>query len=190
MKRGISRREFLRDAGLALGGAATGAGGAAFIFFDRQRALTDIPRAPARVTQVPAEESACTGCGTCELVCAAAHGNSVGPSVRRIWLERDAVNLVFRVSSCLQCDYPACYYACPARGEAMRIDARTSVRYIVTGNCQPGCRDCIDACKAAPPRINFDTEARMALMCDLCRDRQTGPACVEYCPAQCLRLEA
>lgn len=181
--RGISRREFLRDAGLVVGGAAIGAGSAILL---SPKLQADIAKARGRIVQVSSDESACTGCGTCELVCAAVHEGSVGPSLRRIWLDRDGINLAYRVLTCLQCDYPACYFACPLKDEALCIDGVTGARYIISDKCKPGCKVCIEACLVDPPRINFDPERNIAVKCDLCKDRADGPACIEFCPAICL----
>jgi Fe-S-cluster-containing hydrogenase component 2 len=181
--RGISRREFLKDAGLVVGGAAIGAGSAILL---SPNSPTDIPKAKGHIVQVSFDESACTGCGTCELVCATVHEGSVGPSLRRIWLDRDGINLAYRVLTCLQCDYPACYFACPLKDEALCIDSVTGARYIISDKCEPGCKICIEACLFDPPRINFDPERNIAVKCDLCKDRAEGPACIEFCQAICL----
>lgn len=184
--REISRREFLKDAGLVVGGVAVGVGGAALLLPEKG---VKVPKAKGHIAQVSFDESACTGCGTCELVCAAVHEGSVGPSLRRIWLDRNGINLVHKVFTCLQCDYPACYFACPLKDEALCIDSKTGARYIVSEKCEPGCNICIEACLFDPPRINFDQERNVALMCDLCKDRIEGPACVEFCPVECLELK-
>ena len=185
----VSRREFIKNAGLAVGGALAGAGGAGMVLAGGNRSIR-VPRASGHVALVSPEDSACTGCGTCELVCAMAHGNAAGPSLRRIWLERDEVSLAYSVLPCAQCDFPACYYACPRKEKALCIDGPTGARYIETERCPPGCRLCIEACSLEPARINYDPEEKRALMCDLCKDRRQGPACVELCPAQCLALKA
>ena len=185
MKPRITRREFLKGAGFAIGGAATGATGFNLLFANKS---TSAPKAKGHVIQVPQVESACTGCGTCELVCAASHGAVIGPSVRRIWLERDVSGTTFNVSACLQCDYPVCYFACPEKDRALCIDGYTKARFINPESCPPGCIACVEACPLSPSRVNYDAETQAALMCDLCKDRLNGPACIEYCPAQCLEL--
>ena len=64
-----------------------------------------------------------------------------------------------------------------------------------------GCKSCVVACpygamavvlKEVPPTADSlfkrpQTKAQ-ALKCDLCRHREAGPACVEVCPTQALRL--
>jgi Fe-S-cluster-containing hydrogenase component 2 len=187
MKPRISRREFLKGAGVAIGGAATGVTGFSLLFTNGSN---NVPKAKGHIVQLPRDESACTGCGTCELVCSASHGALVGPSVRRIWLERDASGLACNIFACLQCDFPGCYLACPEKDRALCIDRDTKTRFINPEACIPGCTVCIEACPLNPSRINYDDETQTALMCDLCKDRLNGPACIEYCPAQCLELAA
>ena len=148
-----------------------------------------VVKAQGHIEQVSFEESACTGCGTCELVCATIHGGSVGPSLRRIWLSRDPIGLIHNVLSCQQCDYPACYYVCPRKDEALYIDSKNGARCINPDKCEPGCNLCAEACLFDAPRINYDAERNAYLICDLCKDRTEGPACVEYCPVECLRLK-
>ncbi|MBN1369913.1 MAG: 4Fe-4S dicluster domain-containing protein [Dehalococcoidaceae bacterium] len=183
----ISRREFLKDAGLAFGGLLAGAG--ASVIYSGEYGESSVPKAGKRLVQPDASESACTGCGTCELVCAAFHQGAAGPNLRRIWLERNEDDLNCRILACQQCDYPACYYACPLQGKALCIEKGTGTRYINPDECSPGCQECIKACPLEPSRINYDPERRTALMCDMCRGRPAGPACVEFCPSRCLKLE-
>lgn len=182
----ISRRDFIRSSGLAVGGIVAGAAGASFLLTG---STEKVPKARGHIVQVSFEESACTGCGTCELVCAAVHEGSVGPSLRRIWLARDPIGLIHSVLTCLQCDYPGCYYACPRKDEALYIDSKTGARCINQEKCVPDCNLCAEACLFDPPRINYDAERNVLLICDLCKDRTEGPACVEFCPAECLQLK-
>ncbi len=188
MANDVNRREFLKGAGLVLGGAATGVTGIG-AFFAMQDAPGKTPRAKGRIVQAAPAESVCTGCGTCELVCAASHGNLVGPARRRLWLQRDGLSPLYTALTCSQCDYPACYYACPRRDKALCIDEKFHARYINAEACEPSCRQCLEACILEPSRINYDSENKTMIMCDLCKERTQGPACVEYCPSQCLHFE-
>lgn len=186
VKAEISRRDFLKGSGLAVGGVVVGAAGVSFLLPDGR---IDIRKAKGHIEQISLDESACTGCGTCELVCAAVHEGSVGPSLRRIWLIRDSIGLIHNVKTCQQCNYPGCYYACPRRDEALYIDSETGARCIDPRKCESGCRKCIEACLLDPPRINYDAKRNHFLICDLCKNRTEGPACVEFCPSLCLRLK-
>ncbi len=228
----ISRRKFLKDAGLIVGGAAIGSTvllaacgdgevttetvtttvtetASKFICpYDDQEftslsalqshvatehpvEIVGLPKAVGHIVQVPWEESVCCICGICEMVCGEVHEGAAGPSLRRLWLDRDQIYQYCTVLTCQQCDSPACYYACPYKDEALCIDSATGVRYINSDKCPSGCKLCIEACGALfnPPRINFDPDRNAAIMCDLCKDREGGPACVEFCPVICLTLK-
>jgi Fe-S-cluster-containing hydrogenase component 2 len=137
------------------------------------------------IVQYPPEISLCAGCNACEIVCGLVHEGQVGPSIRRIFLEQDTIGLEHRIHTCQHClDHP-CYNACPLKGLAMHLDEDLGVVYIDQSDCT-GCRLCLKACPFEPKRINFDTSNRKALKCDLCRTREKGPACVEYCQVRCL----
>jgi Fe-S-cluster-containing hydrogenase component 2 len=128
----------------------------------------------------------CTGCGTCELMCALLHAGVGGPALARVRLDRDPFNGEFRLHSCRQCLAPGCYVACPLPDDALCICAETGARYIDEEECT-GCELCIDACPFEPSHVRFDEDMGVAFKCDLCRGRAAGPICVEYCPVGALR---
>lgn len=72
----------------------------------------------------------------------------------------------------------------------MCIDERGIV-YINEEACI-GCGLCRKACVMDPPRINLvkskDRAQRKAKKCDLCRGREEGPACIQWCPVRCLYI--
>ena len=74
----------------------------------------------------------------------------------------------------------ASYHACMGTGKFHALD-----RCI-------GCGLCAKNCVMTPSRINMvkskDRKLRKAKKCDLCRNREEGPACIRYCPSQCLGL--
>lgn len=137
------------------------------------------------IVQSPPEVSLCVGCNACEIVCGLVHDGKAGPSQRRIFLERDTVYMNHHVYTCLHCSNPPCYDACPKKEVAMFLDRERCVVYINPEGCT-GCRLCIKACPFEPKRINFDKSSKKAVKCDLCRTREKGPACVEYCQVQCI----
>jgi Fe-S-cluster-containing hydrogenase component 2 len=69
----------------------------------------------------------------------------------------------------------------------MRVDGTTGSTYIDESECT-GCGLCVDACPFDPPRIRINTGKNVAFKCDLCRGREGGPICVEYCPFQALKF--
>lgn len=137
------------------------------------------------IRQYPPEISLCVGCSACEIVCGLVHEGKVGPSVRRIFLERDTILFEHQVYTCRHCPDHPCYDACPKPDEAMYLDEDRGIVYIDSEGCD-GCRLCIEACPFEPKRINFDSSGNRAIKCDLCRTREKGPACVEYCQVRCI----
>lgn len=140
------------------------------------------------IIQHPNDVSVCVGCNACEIVCSLVHEGKSGQMLKRILLERDTINMdSHKIYSCQNCDNHPCYEACPKKDKAMCIDEINNNVYIVEENCI-GCKLCIKACPYKPKRINFDKVSKKAKKCDLCRDREEGPACVEYCQVRCISL--
>lgn len=143
------------------------------------------------IAKCPPEYSVCTGCGSCEMVCALLHDGVVGPGRNRVFVEQGSTHkLIFNVFTCQQCEDAPCYEACPLKDKAMYKDERGIV--CINEDACIGCGKCQRACKFKPSRINLvkskDKKKRKAKKCDLCKHRPEGPACVEYCPAMCLEL--
>jgi Fe-S-cluster-containing hydrogenase component 2 len=73
------------------------------------------------------------------------------------------------------------------KDKAMRIDLTTGTVYVDEDECT-GCGMCVDSCPFDPPGIKINMQKNVASKCDLCRGRESGPICVEYCPQQALRI--
>ena len=131
----------------------------------------------ARIVHDPED---CTGCGLCDLMCSLYHEGEQGQALSRGELLGDRLTSEFTFTSCRQCRSPKCYDACPCKDSALCIDEATGVKYINRNECD-GCGDCIEACPFDPSRIKLHSDKNVAFMCDLCRGRADGPACVEYC---------
>jgi len=144
----------------------------------------------SRIVQASPEYSFCAGCNSCEVVCSLTHDGLVGPCYNRLFVEKDARRMYHIIHTCQHClDHP-CYDACPKKGEAMAIDD-DGIVYIIEENCI-GCGLCRKACVFEPPRLNIvssvDKSLRKAKKCDMCRLRENGPACVEWCPVRCISV--
>ena len=144
----------------------------------------------AYITQSPPDQSFCAGCGSCEAVCALTKDGYVSPRNNRIFMEMDTRRMYFTIHSCQHCSDHPCYEACPKKGEAMKL-GDDGIAWIDEENCI-GCGKCMRSCVFDPPRINLvkstDKKQRKAKKCDLCRGRENGPACVEWCPVRCLSV--
>jgi Fe-S-cluster-containing hydrogenase component 2 len=142
------------------------------------------------IVQYSPNYSLCTGCSTCEIVCALTHDGLVSPSCNRIFVGREPRSMIHEILSCQQCADHPCYDACPKKDSAMCLD-ENAVVYINEKACF-GCGLCVKACVMDPPRINFvksdDRAKRKAKKCDLCRTRPEGPACIQWCPVRCIGL--
>ncbi len=123
--------------------------------------------------------SFCTGCSTCEIVCGLFHEGYTSPRARRIVLDRNDITCRHTLYTCQNCVDPACYEACPLQDEALCYDDALGVAYVDQEACT-GCGICAEACVFEPSRIMFNLEGK-AVKCDLCREREEGPACIEYC---------
>ncbi|NLB29500.1 MAG: 4Fe-4S dicluster domain-containing protein [Clostridiales bacterium] len=144
------------------------------------------------VAQTPPDYSFCAGCMSCEIICALGHDGVAGPTRRRLTVQRDIRKMTHTVLTCMQCSDHPCLDACPKKGEAMAID-ENGVVYINEDECI-GCGLCAKACVFEPSRITFyknqPKDVRKARKCDMCRTREEGPACVQWCPVRCLYVTA
>ena len=139
------------------------------------------------------DEKRCVECRECEVACSLFHEGECNPSLSRIRIIFD--DFIPRFPSaviCKQCDWPACYYACLSLHEnpAIYIDERTGARVIDENRCL-GCGACARACPLMPenPVIKHKVVngRRVYFKCDLCKDREDGPICVEICPSGALK---
>ena len=147
------------------------------------------------------DESLCVRCDHCEKACAATHGN-----VSRLDREAGATFENLHVpTSCRHCEHPHCMKDCPpdaihraANGEVYIQDT-----CIGCGNCERNC-PCgviqmgVESAGApslwrwlllgrgpAPGSNLVDYaggSAKRAVKCDMCGNREQGPACVQACP--------
>lgn len=122
----------------------------------------------------------CTHCDECVRACADAHGG-----VPRFVREGDRFRNFSVPTACYHCTDPVCMLECPT-GAITRPLGSFEVA-IDSATCI-GCTRCAENCvwgniqmlPYTPP--GSDRRAKVASKCDLCIDRQDGPACVQMCP--------
>jgi len=133
-----------------------------------------------KVLVVDAE--ACTGCEVCEFACSIEHDGVFQPlhaRIRAIRIE-PVINMAIGCQFCL--DAP-CVHACPYK--ALEKTEDPGIIKVDEDKCV-GCGFCIRACDFGA--ISFNLKTQKVQICDLCKDRENGPACVEYCPKECIEL--
>ena len=123
----------------------------------------------------------CTGCRSCELVCALMNDGELNPSKSRIalitFIEGKYTLPYHFVSTCRQCADAPCLAACPV-GAISRVRSKTKI-VVVDRNCCIGCGKCVEACPFGA--MLFDRQARKVWKCELCGG---NPVCASICPSQ------
>jgi Fe-S-cluster-containing hydrogenase component 2 len=179
--RGTNRREFLTGTGAvlafgAVGGLTSGANSIAVLS----------ARNPV-AGRIEHDSSLCAGCGVCSLMCSLYHEKETAVSLSRAELIRDPFEGAYSLNVCRQCLSPSCYQACPRKDAALCIDQKTGVKYVNAEKCE-GCGQCTRSCPLKPARIRINPDRKVAFKCDLCRDGENGPICVEYCGQKALTV--
>jgi formate dehydrogenase beta subunit len=185
----INRREFLKLAGLAVGGTLLGT--------ENVLASADTSK---RVGMLY-DATQCVGCNACTNGCREWNKTPIekDPSSRydapkelsaKTWtliqLYKGENEYSFVKRQCMHCISPACVSACPVH--ALRQLENGPVVYDPS-RCI-GCRYCMYACPFHVPRFTWDKTIPVIAKCTLCFDRinsgQGGPRCAEYCPTGAL----
>ena len=136
----------------------------------------------------------CVGCKTCMTACLVKHFAREDAPVSRL----NVVSLGERTVSlsCRHCEDAPCVSACPVG--ALYFD---QTRVAVSMHKCIGCSGCISGCpygavslierpdgKRLEGMVIGNTLRQVVIKCDLCYDRENGPACIEACTSSSLRL--
>jgi Fe-S-cluster-containing hydrogenase component 2 len=180
---GSDRREFLTGTGTALAfGAVAGFAGRTSL------AASPAPQTPVS-DRIEHNASVCTGCGVCSLMCSLYQEGETAFKLSRSEIVRDPFEAAYSLNVCRQCLSPSCYLACPLKDSALCIDQATGIKYVNASECD-GCGKCTQACPLNPARVKLNPDQTAAIKCDLCRERENGPICVEYCAQHALTVAA
>lgn len=124
----------------------------------------------------------CTGCRICELICSLEHNKVLNPARSRIRVVNIHPNIITALT-CRLCEDPPCVTACPR--DALKQSLKTGLIVVDDEKCD-GCGWCIEACDFGAVVLN--PNKKVVEMCDLCEEREKGPACIEWCPEEALEL--
>ncbi|HLC03068.1 MAG TPA: 4Fe-4S dicluster domain-containing protein [Anaerolineales bacterium] len=176
--RAVSRRQFLRGGGAAVGLAALAA-------LPLPIVLAQGSRTAAGQKAILIDTTRCTGCHECVVACKRENGQ---PMTWATDLSPDACTYVQKVRNsgvsvkrqCMHCVDPSCVSVCPVA--ALRKSKLGPVYYDAS-RCF-GCRYCEMACPFQVPRFEWDELWPKITKCDMCLDRvEDGllPSCVTAC---------
>lgn len=190
----ISRRDFLKFSGLAIGGA---------LAFPTQAFAASGETDPNDALAMLYDATICVGCNACTNACRQWNGTAPELDARGTYdapreLSADTYTLIqlykegdeysFVKRQCMHCVDPACVSGCPV--SALQKTSDGPVTYD-KDRCI-GCRYCMYACPFHVPRFEWDT-ARFPVIakCHFCYESRIqkdlgGPACADRCPTGAL----
>jgi len=182
----VDRREFLKLAGVGLGG---------LLLQPYDQALASAPNEDD--VAILYDASKCIGCWACERACKEYNNLPAEPSppsdlsaiTWNLIKQRKGVDQAdwpFFNYQCMHCTQASCVSVCPTgaaayHGEFVVIDPLWCV----------GCGYCVTACPFDVPRLGHGAEKGSARKCRFCIDRVSSgqpPACVKACPTGALEF--
>lgn len=184
----LSRRDFFKAAGLAIGGALIAA--------EPALAKND----PNEYAAMLYDATICVGCNACTNACRQWNNTTPEPDDRGLYdapkeLSSDTWTIIqlyqgetehsFVKRQCMHCVDPACVSGCPVH--ALQKSDEGPVTYD-PDRCI-GCRYCMYTCPFHVPRFEWDAVLPVVAKCTLCVDRVKqglGSACAERCPTGAL----
>jgi formate dehydrogenase beta subunit len=186
----LNRRQFIKLAGLGIGGALLSpAGAGASESVDAENSVAMLY-----------DTTLCIGCRACQNACREWNNTTVERDPSGLYdapkeLSADTWTLIqlyegdndrsFVKHQCMHCLHPACVSACLVR--ALQKTPEGPVTYDPS-RCV-GCRYCMVACPFDVPRFEWDQAIPVIAKCTFCVDRLAvgdGPSCAEACPTGAL----
>ncbi len=187
----VSRRKFLKFAGLGLGGAALAA--------TPLKVLGESTAAEDGASMLY-DATLCVGCRACQVACKKRSNLPPETDSQGIYemphdLSADTWTMIkvykedtdhsFVKNQCMHCIDPACVSVCPVAA-LEKLDSGPVVYH--PERCI-GCRYCMAACPFGIPKSQWEEPLPLIQKCDFCADRlaQGGsPACGDACPTGAL----
>ena len=130
--------------------------------------------------RLAANEQRCSGCRTCELLCAFAEFGEQNPRKAALKVRGEfPAPGAYHLTLCTQCG--VCADECP-QGAIGLVESRSAGGsvYVIDGDLCTGCGVCVDAC---PEGAMFShADEAIPIKCDLCGE------CVDICPRGVLAI--
>jgi Fe-S-cluster-containing hydrogenase component 2 len=127
----------------------------------------------------------CTGCKSCQIICALKNESEPNYDFARIKVSKDDSMGLSVPIPCTQCLDAPCVEACPV--EAIVLDPKTGAKVIDDEECIL-CEACVAACPFGAISVIVKGGQTKVIKCDLCRGE---PECVKHCePGAILFKEA
>ena len=131
---------------------------------------------------IMADAEKCIGCRTCEVACAVAHQDDFTAEAFTSRLRVVKGDAYTTAVGCHQCEDAPCANVCPTHAISLTAGA-----WLVEQTRCIGCKSCMVACPFGAMQVRLVGSRAQALKCDLCVQREGGPAFVEACPTHALR---
>ncbi len=189
----ISRRDFLKMAGVGVGAVAAPA------------PPKSVGAPPVEADQTPSmlyDASLCVGCRACQTACKRRSGLPNETDPQNLYempreLSADTWTIIqlyqgqegesFVKHQCMHCIDPACVSVCPV-GALIKTEEGPVV---YRDNRCFGCRYCMAACPFYIPKSQWDKALPLIQKCDFCADRLAEgqlPACANACPTGAIQF--
>lgn len=133
------------------------------------------------------DTSKCIGCLNCELACAASYLGIPFEEAYTTSLPLIARNRVVKVEGkiapmqCMHCSEPSCMAVCP-HGV---IEKEKDFIKLNEEQCV-GCGSCLLVCPYGAIHMVPKEDKRIAIKCNLCFDKESGPSCLQHCPTHAI----
>lgn len=187
----ISRRDFLKTAGVGLG---------ALVLPSTRADAAAGPTEAADSFSMLYDTTKCVGCRACQNACK--HRSNLPPefdgdklydmpkdlsadtwTIIRLYKGNDGISFV--KDQCMHCIEPACVSVCPV----VALEKTPNGPVVYHPERCIGCRYCMAACPFGIPKAQWPEPLPLIQKCDFCADRQAQgqePACSEVCPTGAL----
>ncbi len=126
------------------------------------------------------DESKCTDCRICQLVCSARYNGIYSPKLARLSKKAGILPDTTTTDVCQNCSDAPCVAVCPT--EAL-IQSDGEGLVILDESLCTGCSICVDECPF--DAIWYNKETGLVYKCDLCGD---SPVCVKHCPTAAISV--